>query len=128
MSTEPTPEPPGRALDIDADDLAGALAARRELGPDAELAVIAGFLDRVGQAIDARVAQQVARHTATVESRADGADRRRTGLLLALGSIALGIPVMGVLSRFDGVSGAVLAAFVWTAIAAINIAYQRGSR
>ena len=35
---------------------------------------------------------------------------------------------MGVLSRFDGISGAVLAGFAWTAIAVINVAYHRGTR
>jgi hypothetical protein len=122
MSAAPTPERPGRALDIDTDEVAGALAARRELGPDAELAVIAGFLDRVGQAIDARVAQQVAQ-TTTDRSPRDG-----RGPLLVLASIALGIPITGVLTRYDEVVGAVLTGFVWTAIAIINVAYHRGRR
>ena len=50
------PVTPTRPLAVDGDSVLGALAARRELGPESDSAVVAAFLDQTGMAIDARVA------------------------------------------------------------------------
>jgi hypothetical protein len=125
-ATQPAPT---RQLDLDPDDLAGAFAARRQLGPDAELAVIADFLERTGHAIDLRVDQRVAQHRAAEAWQWRGGDRRRRNagsLTLALGSIALGIPLTGVASTFGGLSATFVAFCAWIAIAVVNVAYAIG--
>jgi hypothetical protein len=125
-ATQPLPP---RPLDVDPDDVAGAFAARRQLGADAELAVIADFLARTGHAIDVRVDQRVAQHRAAEQWQWRGGDRPRRnagGLTLALGSIALGIPVTGVAATFGGFSATFVAFCAWFAIAVINIAYAIG--
>jgi hypothetical protein len=128
-----TPAPAaGRPLDADPDDLGGALAARRELGVEAEQALIEGFLHRTGQAIDARVDQRIAQHrAATGWPRPPEPDRRRnTGarLALAITSIALGIPLTGISTAFTEGVGLVLVVVIWAAIVAINVSFHRSSR
>ena len=115
-----------RRLNVDADDLAGALAARRELGVESELAVINSFLDRTGQAIDARVDQRIALHGAASGKRMPSdADRHRSASFkLAVVSMALGIPITGITVSFGQVAGLVLAIFAWLAIALINVSFQ----
>jgi hypothetical protein len=123
---------PGRPLDADPDDLGGALAARRELGVEAEQALIEGFLHRAGQAIDARVDQRIAyHHAATGWPRPPEADRRRnTGpkLALAITSLALGIPLTGISTAFNEGTALVMVIVVWAAIVAINVSFHRWSR
>lgn len=116
-----------RPLDADPDDLGGALAARRELGVDAERVLVEGFLDRVGQAIDARVDERIAQHRATTRWQPEPERRRGTGpkLALAICSLALGIPPTGIAAAMDGFPGLVLILVAWTAIVAINLSFHR---
>lgn len=123
----PAPESLGSyapaALDIDHDLAAGTLAARRDLGPESEAAVIAAFLDRTGRAIDARVDQRLAQHgEVPVPPRERGA--RDNALVLALGSIALGIPATGVATSFHGAGGVLVAFVTWGAIGVVNAVYN----
>jgi hypothetical protein len=124
---------PTRPLDADPDDLGGALAARRELGIEAEQALIEGFLNRVGQAIDARVDERLTQHRATASwPRPPEPDRRRanTGprLALAICSLVLGIPLTGIVASLDGDATVVMVLVVWTAIVIINVVFNRSSR
>jgi hypothetical protein len=116
-----------RPLDADPDDLGGALAARRELGVDAEQALIEGFLDRVGQAIDARVDERVAQHRVNMRWQPEPDRRRGTGpkLALAICSLALGIPPTGIAAAMEGFPGLVLILVCWSAIVAINVSFHR---
>jgi hypothetical protein len=103
--------------EIPRDDVAAALAARRELGEESDPAVIDAFLDRAGAAIDARVDERLAART---ERRAPGPPR---GMVpLALGSMGIGIAVTGASSGLDS-GGALVAIVAWVAIAVINIVY-----
>jgi hypothetical protein len=127
-----TPAPvqsPGatRGLHADPDDLAGAVAARRELGVDAERALIEGFLQRTGQAIDARVDERVAKHRATNRWQPEPDRRRNTGskLALAITSLALAIPPTAIGAAVKGVLGLVLILSSWAAIVAVNVTFQR---
>lgn len=113
-------------MSTSAEDLAGALAARRELGDDAELAIIAGFLDRTGQAIDARVDQRLSVH-GLGQNTAANEQRDKTRLTLTVTSIALGIPLTALCLLF-GSYQVLLAAIVWAAITAINISFHWKSR
>jgi hypothetical protein len=120
------PEPrgpyPPPALNIDHDLAAGTLAARRDLGPESEAAVIAAFLERTGRAIDARVDQRLAQHSDIPRPERGGRDN---ALRLALGSIALGIPATGVATSFPGAGGVLVAFATWGAIAVVNAVYSR---
>jgi hypothetical protein len=125
------PGSPTRPLAVDGDHILGALAARRELGPDSDAAVVAAFLDHAGTAIDSRVDQRFAAHVAA--SPAPGgrseADRwRSSATRLALGSFALAIPLTGVALSVAGGAGALLVVLIWIAITAINLSFHRARR
>lgn len=121
---------PAHPLNVDADDLAGALAARRELGADAEEALVTGFLNRAGEAIDARVDHRIAQHHAAGTLGTAGEQRRNTGprLALAIVSIALGIPLTGIAAAMSEEAGLVLVLIVWSAITIINVTFNRSQR
>jgi len=112
------------ALDVDPDVAAGALAARRELGTEAESAVIAAFLERTGKAIDARVDERLD------ERALPPADRRagkggKNAMILGVWSMVLGIPATGAASAFEDDAGVIVALTAWAAIATINIMFNR---
>jgi hypothetical protein len=100
-----------RPRGMSADDVAVSLAVRADLGAEHEPAVIAEFLDRVGQSIDDRVDARLAERT----QRVRGA---RSRLVLPLASLVLGIPVTAIAAE-QGV-GALLVS--WCGIAAVNVA------
>jgi hypothetical protein len=121
---------PGRPLDVDTDDVAGVLAARRVLGAEAEPAVITEFLNRTGQAIDARVDQRLAARSVPASPAGSGTAReddrwqKSMALKLALGSILLGFPVTAVATRFAGGGGVAISIVAWVVIAVINIVFN----
>jgi hypothetical protein len=100
------------------EDLAAAVAARRDLGPDYEDAVLESFLARLDQAVAARVDAQVAERTSP-----SPADRGAGGRQLALGivSLVLGIPVTAIATSNAEGLGAL--AVSWAGIAAVNAAH-----
>jgi hypothetical protein len=116
-----------RPLDADPDDLGGAVAARRELGVDAERVLVEGFLDRVGQAIDARVDERVAQHRVNTRWQPEPERRRGTGpkLALSISSLALGIPPTGIAAGIQGGLGLAILLVSWTAIVIINVSFHR---
>jgi hypothetical protein len=121
---------PIRPLEADPDDLGGAVAARRELGIEAEQALVEGFLNRAGQAIDARVDERIAQHRAAMTwPERPEPDRRRTGprLALAICSLVAGIPLTAIATAMSEASGVVLVVIVWIAILGINISFNRSS-
>jgi hypothetical protein len=91
------------------DELAAAIEARRELGQDLEPAVIDGFLERVGTAIDERVDQRLQR-------RAPGRGPGQMGL--AVVSLLFAIPLTGIAAGTTGLAGLVV---VWLAIVLVNL-------
>ena len=114
------PEP-----EIPRDELQAALRARGELDRELEPHVIDAFLDRVERSIDARVDARVeARIRASVPEHVN--DRPRSGgggsVLLALGSIGLGIGATGAANGMGGTEGFIVAIVAWLAIAVINVA------
>ena len=96
---------------MSAEDVAVSLAVRADLGAAHEPAVIAEFLDRVGQAIDDRVDARLA-------ERKQGARAAGSRLVLPLTSLVLGIPITAIAAE-QGV-GALLVS--WCGIAAVNVA------
>ncbi len=113
-----------------ADDLAGTLAARRQLGTDTEQILIEGFLERTGHAIDARVDERIAQHR--VASGPPGqpyADARRTGPKLALSivSLVLAIPLTAIAASVSS-GGLAMVLLVWIAIVAVNVSFHWSQR
>jgi hypothetical protein len=101
-------------------DLRAAAETHRELDPQYRDAVVDAFVDRVGKEIDARVDARLAKASAHVAPTAKPVNV----LVLALGSIGLGIPLSGIAvaagTHPAGVWGLLV---VWIAIAAINLGY-----
>jgi hypothetical protein len=109
------------APELQRDDLAATIAARRELGDESEREIVESFLDRVGAAIDARVdarLEQDGRHRAAPSPS-------RASVPLALGSMGIGIATTGAASGLDH-GGALVAIVAWLVIAAINFAHTLG--
>lgn len=94
------------------DELEAAIAARAETGAELEPHVIDGFVERIEKRIDER-----ARELAPKRKRG-GVD---TGL--ALGSMALSIPLIAIAGGIAGLAGI---AFVCAAIVLVNIIAARG--
>ncbi len=104
----PQGEPP-----VEREELEVAIHARRELSSEHEQEIVDGFLERVGQSIDARVDERIARHEDDEDEGYDGG-----AVTIAIGSIALGIPITAVAGNSAGLGGVVAA---WIGIAAINV-------
>ena len=109
------------APELPRDDLAAAVAARRELGDEAEPALVESFLDRVEAAIDARVDERLARDERPRRSPSGS----RASVPLALGSMGIGIAATGAANGLAH-GGALVAIVAWLVIAAINIAHALG--
>lgn len=110
--------PPEREPAVSREELEVAVHARQELSADHEPEIVDAFLERVGQAIDARVDERVAQR-----EEDDGYDAGAIGV--AIGSIALGIPVTAVAADGAGLPGILVA---WIGIVLVNIGYSRNWR
>ena len=120
--SDPTQPPPELRRDVDA-----ALAARHELGPEYEDAVAAGLADRVealvAQRRDQLVPTEDDRRHARDEEKANGDGR----FVIALASLAAGIPVSAIVSG-DGVLGVLSLGVAWVGIVGVNVAAAWGAR
>jgi len=116
---------------LSAGELRAAAETHKELPSEYRDAVLESFVDRVGREIDARVdarlAQAAARPVAPQPAPpppAPQAPKQFSVLTLALGSIALGIPITAIVvaagSHPVGFAGLLV---VWIAIAVINLGY-----
>lgn len=103
----------GGALDAEVGkELKATVEARRELGPEHDEELIAGFLERVDRTLSER--GRAAPHP------------QRLDLRLPLGSMALGVGVTAVAnSDAHGAGGVIISIVAWIAIALINLAYAR---
>ena len=115
---------------LSAGELRAAAETHKELGPDYRDAVLDSFVERVGREIDARVdarlAQAAVRPVAPQPAPPPPArqPKQYSPLAMALGSIALGIPITAIVvaagNHPAGFGGLLV---VWIAIAVINVAY-----
>jgi hypothetical protein len=103
------------ATELDPNDVRASLHARQELGHEFDAAVAESFVDRVSHVIDARIEARLA----TPLRRDHVGDR--TPLVLAVTSLAAGIPITAI-AGFDAGAGGI--SIVWLGIAAVNIAYR----
>jgi hypothetical protein len=117
------------------DDIAAAAAAHHELGRDYDGAVAEGLIERIGDEIDkrvdARLGQRDDRHPRRNRlAQRDGGDQLSPaarsawpGIVLALGSMGLGIGASSAVLQAGGNSATVC--LIWIIIAIINVAYAR---
>jgi hypothetical protein len=104
--------------EIRPEELSATLAARRELGPEYDTALVEALAERVEQVVQARVtAQQLAappppRPSSTALS---------AGQRVAIAAISLGvaIPCLAIAGDVAGVAGV---AITWAGIAVVNVA------
>ena len=101
---------------IPRDEVASALGARRELGAELEPELADSFAASVERAIDARVDARLAERRARRATYHDD----HTQFVLALVSLAAGIPITGVAGHQGGIVGILIA---WLGIAVINVAH-----
>jgi hypothetical protein len=99
---------------ITRDDVESAVAARQELGPEMEPAVVDAFLDKVERAVEARAA-------AAAHERKYGDDSDGMSFALAIVSLGTGIPITAIAADAAGVAGIVVA---WAGIVGVNVAQR----
>jgi len=122
---------------LSAGELRAAAETHRELPTEYRDAVLESFVDRVGREIDARVdarlAQAAAGRPVAPQSAppppAPKPPKPVSAMVLALGSIALGIPLSAIAvaagSHPVGFAGLLV---IWIAIAVINLGYASKMR
>lgn len=110
------------------DELTSSVAARRELGPEYDSALVEGFLSRVERAIDERVDRRLhGPPAATVPPQPVHVDGRQRSRALPVVSLALAIPITAIAgSDFHGANGVVVAVVSWAGIVAVNVAHALG--
>jgi hypothetical protein len=108
------------------DDLAAALAARRELGPDYDDAFVETLVDRIEETLATRTATGPAHR-----GRGGPAPAPRPGsgsgsdLALAIVSLTAAVPLSAIGAVNAGMPGLVI---VWVAIVLVNLIYSRRPR
>jgi hypothetical protein len=84
---------------VDEQELRAALEARKELGPEHEEHLVAGFVDRIEREIDRRVDAKLAAR----------GPRRRGGSALHPGNLALCIPIIAIAGGIGHTAGLIVA-------------------
>jgi hypothetical protein len=110
-------------LPVSPDEFRAAAEVHRELGPEYDNAVVESFLERLGPEIDARVDTRVAQ-----ELKAGAGQPRTPSMKLAIISMALGIPLTGIVMGGDQSADLIGVLIIWLAIAIINVAYAISAR
>ena len=110
---------PGHEAPVRREEVEALVAARRELPEGHDQELIDTFMEKVSAEIDARVDQRLAEQ----DDEDYGYDPGRIGV--AIGSIALGIPVTAVAGSYAELPGVVVA---WIGIVLVNVAYARSRR
>lgn len=117
------PRPTAHALPRD--ELAATVAARRELGGGMDADIPDAFLARIEHDLDVRVDERLRRGGGSTigQTLQRGGVRANRAFGLALGSIALSIPLTAISGAIIGLPGVIA---VWTGVSIVNIAYNRG--
>ena len=121
---------------LSAAEVRAAAETHKELGPEYRDAVLDSFVERVGREIDARVDARLAQAAAQplaaqrmATPPAPRAPKPISAMALALGSIALGIPLTAIVvtagAHPAGFAGLLV---IWIAIAVINLGYASKMR
>jgi hypothetical protein len=107
--------------EIPREELRATLAARQELGPEYDTALVESLADRVEQVVQARVAaQQVPAVPPPVQAHpAPTALSPTQRLVVAAISLGVAIPCLAIAGDAAGVTGVIV---TWAGIAAVNVA------
>ena len=119
------------------DEFRAAAETHSELGPEYQSAVIDSFIDKVGKEIDARVdarmrAQQPMPYPGQFQAQMpvpvpkQHGHRQGSQFALALGSMALGIPLSAI--ALGNHAGDFALLVIWLGITIINVAYALSNR
>lgn len=92
-------------------DLEATLAARRELGPGHDDALVEAFVERIDQRLTQRPGDDAVRR-----------EDMRMRLVLGLTSLGTGIPISAIAASQTGLVGLALA---WAGIVGVNVAFRR---
>lgn len=123
--------------DLTPQEIASALAARRELGPDYEEAIASALAEKMAKEINARVnAELVSQGVAPAqaspsrprrEHHVGGVGGAGSANVVPIASLIAGIPIMGIVAGTS--HGSVVAIGVaWLGIALVNMAHALGRR
>jgi hypothetical protein len=85
-------------LRVDEQELKAVVAARKELGPEHDEHLVAGFVDRIEKEIDRRVDAKLA-----------GRPRRRAGSALHPANLAICIPIIAIAGGIGKTAGLIVA-------------------
>src|SRR5688500_17101151 len=107
------------------DELRAAVAARRDLGPDFEDALIESFLEQMGAEVDRRVDERVA---AVNPRELHKADKSADGMRLALAIVSMSLGTIATIALVIGEVRGLSLLIVWGAIVLVNIAFAQGGR
>jgi hypothetical protein len=107
------------------DDLAAALQARRELGPDYDAAFAESLAERLDQTIQARLAgfrgpSPVPEPPSPLSSERIAAGERRLAIAVACVSLGVSIPLSGIAAGMHSMTALLI---MWTGIVLVNMAY-----
>jgi hypothetical protein len=106
------------------EEVVAAVRTRAELGERMEPEVLDAFLDRIEQAVIARVDQQIdLRASGRARLRARERHASSVALPVAICSLIFGIPLSGIAAGTAELPGLVVA---WAGIAAVNLAVALG--
>ncbi|WP_169952432.1 hypothetical protein [Microbispora sp. H11081] len=105
-------------------DLRAVMAARRDLGPEYEDALVDSFLDKLDVEIAARVRNEVAAQIGR-QPLAEKRSKDNSTVGMAIGSLALGIPLTAIAANAADAPGLLLA---WGGIVAVNLAHALSRR
>ncbi|WP_182873466.1 hypothetical protein [Microbispora sp. H10670] len=115
--------PPQAGTQTTREDLRAVIAARRDLGPEYEDALVDSFLDKLDVEIAARVRNEVAAQIG--HQPLPGRRPKDSAVGVALGSLGIGIPLTGIAAGTAHGPGLLLA---WGGIVAVNLAYALSRR
>jgi hypothetical protein len=114
--------------DVPRDEAAAALAARRELGPDYEDAVVESFTEKLDETIERRVAAEVERRLGSPDQQRQqsklAAEQTNKAFVLALASIGLSIPLLGVVANSGQDAGTLGIVLVFATVILVNLAFN----
>ncbi|PZG38754.1 hypothetical protein C1I98_24305 [Spongiactinospora gelatinilytica] len=108
-----------------ANELKAAVAARRDLGPEYEDAIVEGFLEKVDQQIEERVRQRAA--GLPTPPPADQS-KRGDGQVLALAIVSLGVGMIGTITTAVNDADMGLSFMLWLGVVAVNVAFMLSRR
>ena len=116
----------GTGPELSRDDLAATVAARRELGPEFEPALVDSLAERMETAIEARVQARLAQPQPVVPvGRPPKPVSPGMRLGLAFGSMGIGMFASGIAGMYAGLPGIIV---TWSGIVLVNVTFALGSR